>query len=496
MARGDKAELSRSGRTARVRLLTGREVQSHELLVPNKPSLASGQAAKFRQDGAHGGEGSKPTPSSCWRASLRPCAPTLSCCLLLAVIVLMIAFETNKDPNALLLCDRQCRWYLGFFDRSIQGARNGSKSCSCTRVDLAINASVYLGQVPLRTTTSPFLGPPTVPPTPFSTTACCIEGDKTPLRNCTPTGKCHANTYPEAKPFDPATWSNKYTTQWVCVLNTNSSDNHRAFNPTGTGTGTGTGTNDSHKRAVEDPLATIPRSIRLPPHVHAACTKELTDRAAVSQDLTEKVSSTFKELNPGSQASPCQEWKREQEARGLRVLHCGRCSACSSLQDLSILEATKRSITTDMTRCSTKFVLSQSLPLPFHSSIFRRQSVADLKNCLIGKGINFTDDGRAWRSPVNKPSCMDTWVDNILNDASICTPFCWSKFLHTANQGDFARDSCLQCDEYSSGPAFIKGAGANRRSAGIESDIDRTQLRGTAWEQKICPIGFYSPPAS
>lgn len=63
----------------------------------------------------------------------------------------------------------------------------------------------------------------------------------------------------------------------------------------------------------------------------------------------------------------------------------------------------------------------------------------------------------------------------------------------SANAGDFAKDPCLQCDEYKSGPAFIWGAGANRRSSGITSDIDRAQLRGTRFDQKICKIGYYSP---
>merc|ERR1712137_1314100 len=89
---------------------------------------------------------------------------------------------------------------------------------------------------------------------------------------------------------------------------------------------------------------------------------------------------------------------------------------------------------------------------------------------------------------------MGTWTDNILNDASLCKWFCLSKFIHPKNSGNFARDQCLQCDEYQSGPAFIRGAGANRRSSGIVSDIDRTQLRGTKWEQKICKVGYYSKP--
>ena len=97
-------------------------------------------------------------------------------------------------------------------------------------------------------------------------------------------------------------------------------------------------------------------------------------------------------------------------------------------------------------------------------------------------------------SPTNKPSCMDVWTDNILNDANVCgAAYCLGKFLDSSNAGDFAKDQCLQCDEYKSGPAFIKGAGANRRSSGITSDIDRSQLADTPWEQRICAVGWFSP---
>jgi len=334
----------------------------------------------------------------------------------------------NGKEDYLFNCDRQCRWYLGFFERDIQGARNGSDLCSCTRIDPAAPAS-YLGQVPYYTVDHAFLGPPTVPSTPFSSTACCVEGDHTPLANCTPTGACHGNLYPYAKPFNSDTWADDYTTGWVCLLKSG---------------------------------ATVPQNIQEPPEVHAAC------------------------MNDGDEDLwTCLAWKQALESRGDRILHCGQCSSCSSLQDLSVLESTKTSITSDMTACSTAFVLSQKLP-------FGKQSLVDLKACLVGRGIGFSDDGRAWQDPRNRPTCMDTWVDNILSDASLCVRFCWAKFLHTANTGDFARDQCLQCDEYTSGPAFIRGAGANRRSTGITSDIDRTQLRGTPWQQKICKVGFFS----
>jgi len=45
--------------------------------------------------------------------------------------------------------------------------------------------------------------------------------------------------------------------------------------------------------------------------------------------------------------------------------------------------------------------------------------------------------------------------------------------------------ACLKCDEMNCGPEFIKCAGANRRSSGIISDIERS-------ESEHCSTGLYS----
>jgi hypothetical protein len=181
---------------------------------------------------------------------------------------------------------------------------------------------------------------------------------------------------------------------------------------------------------------------------------------------------------------------KDKDGKKDTILHCGKCSACSALRDIEVLYKTKDYITTEMTDCSSDWVANQKgLRKSFYAA-----PLGDLKKCLVEKGIDFSDDGSAWEDPTDKPSCMDVWTDNILNDASLCVSNCLSKFNPwDTNKGNFAKDKCLQCDEYKSGPAFIWGAGANRRSSGIVSDIDRGQLEGKVWEQKICKIGFYSP---
>lgn len=332
-------------------------------------------------------------------------------------------------------CNRQCRWYHGFFQRSIQGTKHddgtifrSNYSCACSK------NGQDLGAVPYYTTDFAVTGPPTVPNGwGLIDRQCCEEGDDIPWEKCnTPTRRCHANTYPWAKPFNQDYWADKYTTNWLCV----------------------------RKAQSDDP----PVNVQEPVEMHAACMKD-GDMAA---------------------DEACLAGKTAIEANGWQILHCGKCSACSAMHDIEVLEKTKDNITSLMTGCSSSWVISQSNP------IGRPQTLMELKNCLVANGIDFSDDGRAWADPTNKPSCMDTWTDNILNDAALCTGFCFTKFIHTANTGNFAKDRCLQCDEYTSGPAFIQGAGANRRSTGIRSDIDRAQLTGTQWEQKICKVGYYS----
>lgn len=366
-------------------------------------------------------------PGSC--SNISEMAPRL----LLAVVVIPATLADGRDNQTgaahdLFSCDRQCRWFFGAFDRRIQGERllgeRGQWLCACT------NGSTAIGTTPYFTNFS-VMGPPTVPNGLFER-QCCKDGDDVPWADCTqPTGHCHANVYPHAKPFDADYWAGTYTTQWLCV------------------------------RALPD---AAPSSILMPDEMHGACLKD-GDKAADAE---------------------CRAGKARLEASGLQVLHCGRCSACSHPSDIELLYRTRESITTEITACSARWVALQHLP-------FAQPTLLDLKRCLVGRGVAFSDDGRAWPAPrQGRPSCMDVWTDNILNDASLCTRFCLTKFLRTANQGNFAKDPCLQCDEYTSGPAFIMGAGANRRSAGIVSDIRRDQLRGTAWAQLICKVGLYS----
>jgi len=132
--------------------------------------------------------------------------------------------------------------------------------------------------------------------------------------------------------------------------------------------------------------------------------------------------------------------------------------------------------------CSTAFVVSQ-----FQTDASRWQSIDDLKTCLKDAGLDLSDDGRSWPRPEGKPTCMDCWVDNILTDTVLCQDECIKRFLKPKEQLPFEDDACLQCDEYTAGPAFIQCSGLSRRSAGIFSDISREAAY-------MCPSAHYSLP--
>lgn len=175
--------------------------------------------------------------------------------------------------------------------------------------------------------------------------------------------------------------------------------------------------------------------------------------------------------------SPPRTTTRGDVKSGETVLHCGACGACSDLHDMEVIYNTRHTITTDMSRCAAEF----AKPKIFGGD----PSMSDLRKCLVEKGIDFTTDGRAWAQPQGRPTCMDCWTDNIESDAVNCKMDfdCIKKFFNPNNTGAYA--GCLKCDEEKSGPEFIKCAGANRRSTGIVSDIQREG-------EQICKIGYYS----
>ena len=135
------------------------------------------------------------------------------------------------------------------------------------------------------------------------------------------------------------------------------------------------------------------------------------------------------------------------------VRHCGNCGACSNDHDIQIYEKTKNTLTTTTKRCAMA-------SLVFGLSVTKR--------CMI-QFVGFTDN------------CRDCWMENIACTRKKCTKTCIKYML--LGKGDFVGklNPCLACDERECGPAFAKCAGANRRRAGIVSDIARP-------DEEVCTI--------
>ncbi len=139
-------------------------------------------------------------------------------------------------------------------------------------------------------------------------------------------------------------------------------------------------------------------------------------------------------------------------SQGGIVQHCGNCGQCSSLQDISIYDKTRNTLFKNSLHCSSLAVM------------FGRQAAS---KCLE-HAVGFTE------------GCNDCWVDNIMCDTRSCLFTCtWTAIVskiqrRSASDGAPQQlNACLQCDEKRCGPAFLQCAGANRRRAGILSDIRR-----------------------
>ena len=161
-------------------------------------------------------------------------------------------------------------------------------------------------------------------------------------------------------------------------------------------------------------------------------------------------------------------------ADNFTIVHCGKCSACSHSKDVQVLYDTKHFITTEMTRCAAKFAKPTFLG--------GDHNLDHLRSCLYAANITF-DNTRRFQTPTG-PTCMDCWTDNIMCDSTQCNtnPSCIEKFINPNNTGAFS--GCLKCDEKHCGSEFIQCAGANRRSTGILSDIQRVG-------EEVCHHGFY-----
>lgn len=155
----------------------------------------------------------------------------------------------------------------------------------------------------------------------------------------------------------------------------------------------------------------------------------------------------------------------EAHSSGIPIIHCQSCGACSNLHDIGIYYVTRANMTDLATKCAIKAAI------PF---VGREKA----KQCMIDSGAPLTD------------ACMECWIDNMVCTRKKCLFVC-AKFKLTGKEED--RKACLDCDEAKCGGEFGRCAGANRRRAGIRSDIDRDDHEicksvDCDWESRVCRI--------
>lgn len=139
-------------------------------------------------------------------------------------------------------------------------------------------------------------------------------------------------------------------------------------------------------------------------------------------------------------------------------LHGGSCGACSNEHDINVYRETRQTMSLLAYKCSIMYVFFGN-----EKSAFDCFKSADLTN-----------------------QCNQCWVDNMKCSASSCLGKCiWHNMINKMPWSDKSvLNECIKCDEEKCGPAFIQCAGANRRRAGVVSDIDRPQTQ--VWNRTIC----------
>lgn len=129
------------------------------------------------------------------------------------------------------------------------------------------------------------------------------------------------------------------------------------------------------------------------------------------------------------------------------MLNCGPCGECSNEQDVGVYIATATNLTALVRSCGTRLIPG------------RRNACLD--------AIGFTS------------GCKRCYEENILCDRRHCLGPCLAFLVRSwftgssHGQEHLGSNPCLACDEARCGPAFLACAGANRRRAGIVSDIAR-----------------------
>jgi hypothetical protein len=157
--------------------------------------------------------------------------------------------------------------------------------------------------------------------------------------------------------------------------------------------------------------------------------------------------------------------------RGVKIINCGACGDCSTVQDVSVYRVYSQSMTLKLSQCAIVYT-------------FLGESLARL--C-----IQFTFSGSPlFFTSISTPSsngrdgltekCTNRFIDNFGCTLTHCHEEClfrWgnplSKISNNKDGNNEELNDCLLCDEVYCSPVFVKSAGANRRTSGTITDISR-----------------------
>jgi hypothetical protein len=159
-------------------------------------------------------------------------------------------------------------------------------------------------------------------------------------------------------------------------------------------------------------------------------------------------------------AADGREYSSQQEACNNHTypLHQGFCGACSNEHDINVYHETKLTMSLIAYQCMVKYLTGTE------KSAFA---------CFKTQGLT--------------NNCNQCWIDNMKCSASSCLWKCiWHNMINKMPWSDHnsTLNPCIRCDEELCGPAFVKCAGANRRRAGIVSDISRPGAE--VWNRTVC----------
>ena len=136
---------------------------------------------------------------------------------------------------------------------------------------------------------------------------------------------------------------------------------------------------------------------------------------------------------------------------GVRVVSCNSCGACSTDENIAVYHGLGKRMTVEATKCAIL-------------NLFLGRAAS--RACITG-----------WMGL--RGGCADCWQRNMDCTTAHCFEECilgHGNPLTASNNPDGGTElsSCLACDELRCSPAFLRCGGANRRLAGVATDIERT----------------------